>query len=339
MTDKRQPTILHVLNSDQFSGAENVVVGLIRENGGVYCSPDGTIRESLKQHKIKYIGIKKLTIGQIKPVINSLRPDIIYAHDFRASLLMGHFFGKKYDVVSYVHQNPGWLDRMNLKTVMYKKVMKNFRKIVVVSDSIGERKLFKGPMKVKVAVQYNKVDEKRINELARENFSQTYDLCFVGRLCDVKQPEHFVDLISKLKVENPNVSAVMVGDGELMGAVKRVIREYKLEKNIDVVGFQKNPYKYMNAARIVVLTSRSEGLPMVVLEATTLGKCFLSYEYPTMFDVFTTESQDVEFLCKDMSTLSRTANTLLQDDSYYRKVVNFQKACVANLYDSDAGTV
>ena len=44
-----------------------------------------------------------------------------------------------------------------------------------------------------------------------------------------------------------------------------------LENDIKCVGFQNNPYPYMNGANCFVLSSRNEGLPNVLLEAQYLG--------------------------------------------------------------------
>ncbi len=328
-----QPNILHILSTNRFSGAENVAVGLIRENGGVYCSPDGDIRKALKECDVKYIAVNKLTIGQMKSVIGSVRPDIIYAHDFRASLLMGCFYGKKYNVVSYIHQNPDWLDRASLRAFLYKMVMNNFKKIIVVSDNIGERKLFKGSIQNKVIVQYNKVEKTRVLELAGEHIEQEYDFCFVGRMQDIKQPELFVDLIARIKESKPNIKAVMVGDGVLYDQVIEKIQAMNVKKNIDMVGFQKNPYKYINASKILVIVSKSEGLPMVALEAICIGKCVLSYEYPTLRAIFKNRKDVITGMCEDFDDMQRKAITLIDDVIKYDKSVRYQSDSIRSLYE------
>lgn len=332
-------SILHVLSSNKLSGAENVVIGLINKDSGMYCSPDGEIRKTLDENDIEYCEISKLSLSQLKSVINSLHPNVIYAHDFKTSLLVGYFFGKKYNITSYIHQNPDWLDKKNIKTFLYKIVSKKFKKIIVVSSSIKERKLFKSITNTNIVVQYNKVDSDKIIKLAHERIDDNYDLCFVGRLQDVKQPEHFVELVSRIKKTKPDIKAVIVGDGELMGVVKKIISNLNLEENIDIVGFQKNPYKYINSSKILAITSKNEGLPMVVLEAIALEKCVLSYNYPTLIDLFKGDKKDTRFLCCDMDKMSRVISDLLLDDIYYRKTIIFQKMRVSQLYNLNENTL
>ncbi len=52
----------------------------------------------------------------------------------------------------------------------------------------------------------------------------------------------------------------------------KLIEELGIGKYITFHGFQKNPYKYMDAADVFVLSSIYEGMPNVMLEAMYLGK-------------------------------------------------------------------
>ena len=86
--------ILHILRSNKFSGAENVVCQIInifktdKNFEMVYVSPEGPIKDTLKEKNINYIPIKKLSFLEIKRVINEYKPDVIHAHDFTASVLV-----------------------------------------------------------------------------------------------------------------------------------------------------------------------------------------------------------------------------------------------------------
>ena len=55
--------VLHILNTNNFSGAENVVINIINNmknnNELVYVSPEGPIRDYLEENDIMYEPIKK----------------------------------------------------------------------------------------------------------------------------------------------------------------------------------------------------------------------------------------------------------------------------------------
>ena len=85
--------ILHVLNSNRFSGAENVVcqiVEMFRSDTDVemvYCSPDGQIREALAERDVEFAPIKEMTVQEIKRVVREQQPDVIHSHDMRAGFI------------------------------------------------------------------------------------------------------------------------------------------------------------------------------------------------------------------------------------------------------------
>ena len=64
--------VLHLLRSDSFSGAENVVcqiIGMIKDEPDfemVYCSPDGQIRDALAERKIEFEPIKKFSVKEVR---------------------------------------------------------------------------------------------------------------------------------------------------------------------------------------------------------------------------------------------------------------------------------
>ena len=62
--------VLHLLSSNKYSGAENVVCQIIKMFGNdaemVYCSPDGDIRKTLNDKNIKFIPLKELVVCLIQ---------------------------------------------------------------------------------------------------------------------------------------------------------------------------------------------------------------------------------------------------------------------------------
>ena len=69
----KKKKVLHVLASNSYSGAENVVCTIIENDNDYdmyYCCPKGPIEKILKERKIKYIPVNKLTPFSIKRVCN-----------------------------------------------------------------------------------------------------------------------------------------------------------------------------------------------------------------------------------------------------------------------------
>ena len=62
--------------------------------------------------------------------------------------------------------------------------------------------------------------------------------------------------------------------------LKSLARGFGVEGDLGFVGFDENPYRYMGRAGLLALSSRSEGLPTVILEALACGTPVVSTDTP-----------------------------------------------------------
>jgi glycosyltransferase involved in cell wall biosynthesis len=60
-----------------------------------------------------------------------------------------------------------------------------------------------------------------------------------------------------------------------------VIKEHDLSKEVKIIPFQRNPYKFIKLCNLFILSSAFEGLPNVLLEAICLRKFVISSKCPT----------------------------------------------------------
>ena len=98
------------------------------------------------------------------------------------------------------------------------------------------------------------------------------DFLFIGMMRDLKGPDLFIDALAQVEMRlGRKVSAVMVGDGEHLPRYEMQVRRLGLD---DRVRFLK-PMPARRAfalARTVVVPSRAEAMPYIVLEALAAGK-------------------------------------------------------------------
>lgn len=298
----RKKRVLHVLATDRFSGAENVACTIIKnlsdEFDMAYCSLDGPIEETLKQQNVKYFGVKKLNRKNLKKIIREYNPDIIHAHDYSASVetvLTG--YNKK--IISQLHNDNPFARYWNPKTIAYTFCIKKFDKILGVSDTVFEAAIFKKYIKNKYATIYNLVDPEKIVEDAKAyKFSKRYDLCFIGREISQKNPEDFIKIVSLLKKYNAKVKACMIGDGNLSKNCHNMILELGLEKNIDMLGFQENPFPIVKNCKVCVMPSKWEGFGMAAIEPLVLGKPVYNSGVGGLAEIF---KENEYFICKDLN--------------------------------------
>lgn len=100
-------------------------------------------------------------------------------------------------------------------------------------------------------------------------------ILFVGNLVPVKGPDVALEAFAELlrMTERTFAELVFVGDGPMRRRLETVVRERHLEGCVKFVGARPHDeiVDWMNVADVLILSSRSEGMPNVVLEALACG--------------------------------------------------------------------
>lgn len=283
--------VLHVLSSNKFSGAENVVCQIINmfniyDNYKMaYCSPMGPISKKLEQNNINFIGVDKLSINNLKKVIKDYNPDVIHAHDAKASVLCCMATrGKK--IISHIHGNHDNMKIATLKSILYLLSSFKYEHIFWVSNSCLDGYKYNKFLQEKSSILYNVIDtEKIIQKVEEDTLEYNYDCIFVGRLCDIKNPIRLINILNKVIKIKKNTRCAIVGEGDLKNKLLKFIKDNNIENNIDILGFKDNPFKVMSSSKVMIITSRYEGTPMCALEAMALGVPIVTTPTDGMVDI------------------------------------------------------
>jgi glycosyltransferase involved in cell wall biosynthesis len=103
----------------------------------------------------------------------------------------------------------------------------------------------------------------------------------VGRLVDQKDQLTILKAVHYALKNNKKVQLLIIGKGEKKRELEEYIKKNNLSKNIKLIGYKKNPFKYIRAADIFVLSSKFEGLPNVLIESIFLKRGIISSNCPT----------------------------------------------------------
>jgi len=282
--------VMHVLNSRIYSGAEKVVCQIIKSFRDdvemVYCSPDSEIvRQMLSEQGVTFLPMETMSISELKRVIAQEKPDLIHAHDMRASFFSALCCGK-IPLVSHIHNNAYDARGLSPKTVAYLLAGFRAKHILWVSNSSYEGYAFHKLFAKKSSVLYNIIDTDQIFEkLAADDNAYDYDMIYVGRLTFQKDPQRLMRLCARLKESKPDLKVAIVGTGELEAEVKQLCQELNIQDTVQFLGFQSNPIKMVHDSKAMILTSRWEGTPMCALEAMALGTPVVSTPSDGMTDL------------------------------------------------------
>ena len=135
-------------------------------------------------------------------------------------------------------------------------------------------------LKKKTAIIYNPFLPKTVKKLSKIKIKKTFlknslNIISVGRLTD--QKNHIVQLKAMKYIEkknNPNLT--IIGKGYKEKYLKSYIENNNINKKVQLIGYKKNPFPYIVKSDILILTSKFEGLPNILLEAQYLKKYIIS---------------------------------------------------------------
>ncbi len=330
--------VAHILQSNIYSGAENVVCQIIElfskksDIEMIYVSPSGSIDEILRTKNIKHYILDSFSIGDIKKAIKSIKPDIIHAHDFNASVRSA-LACNTVPIISHLHNNPLWGKSLNLKTLSYTLCLKRFSCIIGVSNAIKDEFFFSKSIKSKFHLIQNVVDPEKVNKLGNLEIKPSVDLIYVGRLSEPKNPIGFLKIVNDL-VNNygVNISSNIIGTGELESECKKYIIEHDLSQNVCILGFKRNPYSYMKNAKMLVMTSKFEGFGLVAVESMILGVPVASLNVGGLVDIVDNECG---VICESIESLAENIAAIIEDDHKLKEKGRLSKSKVKKFTNMD----
>ena len=177
----------------------------------------------------------------------------------------------------------GWSTN-SLKINLYKFLINLADDVMV--NSLEFKKTFKKKFKTNVRCIYNPFDKnfvkkKKSSKIKYRTFNgDCLNIVSVGRLTDQKDHLTLLKSINLLR-KNFKIKLYIIGNGPMHNLLTNFITDNKLENKVQLLGYLENPYPYINKSDIIILTSKFEGLPNILLEAQYLKKYIISTDCPT----------------------------------------------------------
>lgn len=309
-------TVLHVLPSNSFSGAENVVCQIIKMFSGsdykmYYCSPDGRIRDALEENNIDFLPLREFSVKELKRVISETKPDIIHAHDMKASYFVSLACGK-IPFISHIHNNNFDSRGLSLKSLFFYHAAKKAKHIFWVSNSSYEGYKFHDRFKDKSSVLYNVIDKAAlIKKMETDTGEYDFDIAYVGRLTEQKDPIRLMNVFADIIKAMPDVKIAVAGTGDMAEQTKSFAEQLKIIDNVKFLGFMSNPYKLLYSSKLMIMTSKWEGTPMCALEAMALGVPIVSTPTDGLCELV--NDGKTGFLSSDNAVLSEKCIEIIKD--------------------------
>lgn len=310
MSAARRTRILYVNHTGLMSGAEHVLLNLLRGIDRarfepiVLCPGYGGLASEILQLGIEWIPIPTVhtrfswragqfrsmgslvsAVRAVRHQIRALSPDFVHANSTRAGIVASlAAAGTGKEVIWHIHDT---LPRNPLGTAIRAFALLG-RKTSVVAVSQATANAFRGrlPSKREVRTIYNGVDLSRFPlKSAGESAFRTrlaipadsFLVCAIGQICERKGLLELVDAVRGLRTQAPNLHLAIVGrvvfrhEEKYLSQLRSAVRASGIEDRVHFVGELSDVSPALQAADLLVLNSRDEPFGLVLIEAMSCG--------------------------------------------------------------------
>jgi glycosyltransferase involved in cell wall biosynthesis len=265
---------------------------------GPQAGVEGTLRPLAASLGVPTVIVDPL-VRQVNPVLDvratralrhhlrATRPDVVHTHSSKAGLI-GRWAARRERIPVVVHTVHGWSFHEHMPAWLRATYLQLERRaanwcdrIVTVSDLDRKKGLAAG---IGSPEQYVTIHE--VNDLApyeshagqraeaRRRLGLPPDgavVGTVGRFTEQKDPHTWIRAAALIARRRPDTHFVMIGDGPLRAEVERSSRELALGDRLLAPGLRDDVPALLPAFDVFLLTSRWEGLPLVIPQAMAAG--------------------------------------------------------------------
>lgn len=284
----KQDRILHITTSTGWRGGESqmlTIVDLLRDEKDqfhlVLCPENSEVEKKCQERGLQYTSVKrgsKISLSFIRTIIKTVKINDIHAlqaHDSNGltmSLLSKSFLKTK--KLIYIRKRNNKISTGLLKRLKYNSPKIN--NILCVSEAV-KKVLFpvvKDHSKIKVI--YDGIDVEKYSEAKDKKYIHNLlkldpDVKIVGNLAGLvaqKDIHTFIKAAVQIKKDSPmKIKFIIAGDGPLRKELENFANKMNIANDLIFLGFRSDGPELLKGFDVFMLSSKTEGLPLVVLEA------------------------------------------------------------------------
>jgi glycosyltransferase involved in cell wall biosynthesis len=299
--------MLHLLNNFEDKSNNRLVLDLVNGlESNKYCfhvgcaeSAGGVLQEEFSRAGVNAINFDMKgyfdfsVINRIRNYIKNYEIDVVHTHGLRVDFLgwlavwlevTPLLVATKHNL-NFVPGQTGWL----WKNILYRLVLAFPDLVITVSENLRESliKIY-GLQPRKVITIHNGINLESFHApqtvchyvLALRKkwglLEGDFVVCFTGRLVKEKGLIYLLHAIRSVLSLYKNCYLLIVGNGPLLGYLKRKAKDLGIEKHVIFTGHQSDIPNILAGIDVLVLPSLTEGLPLSVMEAMAAGKAVIS---------------------------------------------------------------
>lgn len=256
-----------------------------------------------------------VNILYIKPNFNSIIKfcinngiDIIHSHH-RYPELIAYYVAKKIEIktITTVHSIIKGKKFLSFKSDKFIAVSNVVKSMLVNTYKISEKKII---------TLYNCLEIPKINTNSSE-LKRTLNipedakiLLFLGRITKIKGVDLLIEAVKRIRIQNHNVFLLILGeyyDNTINRYLKGVPAEIKVLSSVE------DPFPYYAIADLVILPSKIESFPYVMLESGLMKKPFIGARTGGIEEFIEDDINGLLFECENVQALVEKINYILNN--------------------------
>lgn len=308
--------IMFVIPSLAGGGAEKVIVLILRHLDRTRFEPIVVVFSAVNDYKedippdVRIISLNKKNrfdnlrlVPALSSVIRAERPDLICSFLYYAnyiSVLARKISGLDIPLVFTEHANLSERTKkprlLSLTMMLVKKLYPSADCIVSVSKGVKDDLVANfGILQERSFIIHNPIEIDRIQVLTKEEVEHPWFkerrpvIIACGRLTAQKNYPLLLRAFNIASKEITDLRLIILGEGLLKQELIAYAEELGISDKVAFMGFQKNPFKYIARAKVLVLSSLYEGFGNVLAETMACGTAAISTRCPSGPDEIITD--------------------------------------------------
>lgn len=267
--------ILYLINSFLECGVDVTLV--VKKSGGSYMP---LLSSKCKVYQIigsfKLFGLEKVVhLISFIFLLYKIRPNVIYTSLWGMALLVKQSLRIYSNKVKYIHAICSTLDAYSDHRKDFEDMLKDeSMTLILQTDRIKKEVESYRKSDKNIYVIPSIIDPRIVNAQLTDSERTTLPinrLVHIGRFVQVKRHDRLLQIAQNLKNRGIAFRLDLIGEGPLKNPIKNMSIQMGLDDIVTLHGYQKNSFPWIGQADVLLLTSDYEGMPMVLIEALTVG--------------------------------------------------------------------
>jgi glycosyltransferase involved in cell wall biosynthesis len=222
------------------------------------------------------------TVFRLAQRLNSGPYTLLHCQDYKTDFIGGLAARlARVPAVATVHLHPQTTWRLRTYRLIDLVALRLFDQVIAVSEAIRQELLAAGLAPDRVVAIHNGLDVAQFEagvakteggRRRQDKDAEGPTIAIFGRLDPQKGQRDFLIAARQVHAVRPDAHFVLVGDGPNRARLEQLSEQIGIASHVHFAGHQADVFEWLQRTDVVVLSSRREGLPYVLLEALALAR-------------------------------------------------------------------